>query len=523
MVAHLLRLKLTLLRNGLRRSPWQLVGIVIGGLYALGLVATLIWGLVLLRQADVEVAQTVIVLAGASAVLGWALLPIALNSLDLTLDPARFTTYAIPMPHLLAGLALGGLLGIPGAATALVSLGTAATWFRGVLPVLGALAGAVLGTMTCIVIARVTTSATASLASSRRFKDASGVIAFIPLMLLGPITAGVAQGISSSAGFLPVLAQAVSWTPLGAAWSLGGDLAAGNTGAAAGKFLLACLYLAASVWAWKTLLARALETPAYSGGSSKKGRKLGFFAIAPATPTGAVAARALTYWVRDPRYGGSLIVIPILAVLFLFQSLQSGEPEILMILGPLIAFLMAWSISADVSYDNTAFALHLATGVSGFSDRLGRAVACLVLSVPLVLLLALLPFALGADWNMFPGILGLSFGLLLTGLGLSSVVSARYNVAVPLPGDSPFKKPPGNTAQFMLVQFGGMLILVVLAVPEIGLLIAQAITGNAVFGWINLAVGPILGLALFAAGVRLGGRWLDGRGPEMLAQLSVNR
>ena len=33
MVAHLLRLKLTLLRNSVRRSPWQLVGLGIIGEY----------------------------------------------------------------------------------------------------------------------------------------------------------------------------------------------------------------------------------------------------------------------------------------------------------------------------------------------------------------------------------------------------------------------------------------------------------------------------------------------------------
>jgi ABC-2 type transport system permease protein len=44
-----------------------------------------------------------------------------------------------------------------------------------------------------------------------------------------------------------------------------------------------------------------------------------------------------------------------------------------------------------------------------------------------------------------------------------------------------------------------------------------------VFGWINLAVGPFLGLVLFGTGIRLGGKWLDARGPELLAQLSVNR
>jgi len=127
------------------------------------------------------------------------------------------------------------------------------------------------------------------------------------------------------------------------------------------------------------------------------------------------------------------------------------------------------------------------------------------------------------SWDALPGQLGLSLGILFTGLGLSSVVSARYTVAVPLPGDSPFKKPPGNVGQTLAVQFAGMGVLSLLVLPEVGLLIAQLVTGNAVFGWTNLAVGLMLGLALFGAGIRLGGKWLDARGPELLAQLTVNR
>ena len=119
--------------------------------------------------------------------------------------------------------------------------------------------------------------------------------------------------------------------------------------------------------------------------------------------------------------------------------------------------------------------------------------------------------------------LGLSLGVLFSGIGLSSVVSARYTSAVPLPGDSPFKKPPGNVAQTLAVQFGGMGALLLLVVPETALVVAQFVTGSAVPGWINLVLGPVLGLALFAAGVRLGGKWLDARGPELLAQLAVNR
>jgi ABC-2 type transport system permease protein len=103
------------------------------------------------------------------------------------------------------------------------------------------------------------------------------------------------------------------------------------------------------------------------------------------------------------------------------------------------------------------------------------------------------------------------------------VVSARYTVAVPLPGDSPFKKPPGNVGQTLAVQFAGMGILFVLVLPEAGLLVAQLVTGNILFGWLNLGAGLLVGLALFVTGVRLGGTWLDARGPELLAQVTVNR
>lgn len=523
MVADLLRLKLTLLRNGLRRSPWQLVGLAIGALYALGLVGTGIAGLVLLRHADAATAQTVVVLGGAAAVLGWAIVPIIASAADMTLDPARFTTFAVPMPQLLAGLALAGLIGIPGAATSLVALATVATWSRGIPAAAGALAGAVLGVLTCVVVSKVATAGTAGLASSRRFKDASAIAFLIPLVLMGPILAGLTRGIAASTGFLAELAGIVAWTPAGAAWALGGDLAAGNYWQAALKFLIAAATLAALAWLWKLLLQRALVTPPYAGTAKKKSSGLGFFGLVPATPAGAVAARSLSYWLRDPRYAGALVVVPLLPVLLFFQASQTGFYGILQAVGPLTAFLLAWSIASDVSYDSTAFALHVSTGVRGVDDRLGRAAACLVFALPVVLVFSVAPMFLTGQWQLLPGIVGLSLGVLFSGLGLSSVVSARYTVPVPLPGDSPFKKPPGNVAQTLAVQFGGMAVLLLLVSPEVVLVALQLAGGGPVFGWACLALGPVLGLALFAAGVRLGGRWFDARSPELLAQLAVNR
>jgi ABC-2 type transport system permease protein len=523
MVAHLLSLKWRLLLNGFRRSPLQIIGMAVGALYAAGVVVSCVAGLVALRWADPQTAQTFVVLGGALLLGGWVVVPLVASAADLTLDPSRFTTSAIPMPKLLTGLALAGLVGLPGMATLLVSLATVMTWSRSFAATLGALAGAVMGTLSCVVASKLVTTAVASLLASRRFKDVSSIVFVVPLVLAGPIMAAMIQGVQDGRDYLPGLAETVSWTPLGAAWSIGGEFGAGDPAGAGAKLLIALASLAALGGAWYLLLKRAMVTLPYTGGGSRKAGKAGLFGVFPATPAGAVAARSLTYWIRDPRYAGSLVVVPLLPVLFYFGGTQSGNPELLIVVAPMTAFLMAWSISADVSYDNTAFALHLATGVRGRDDRLGRALACLAFALPLVLLFAAGSIALTGRWEWLPNILGCSLGALFTGLGLASVVSARWTSAVPAPGETPFKKPPGNVTQTLLVQFGGMGVMTVLLLPEIAMVVAQVATGNAVFGWIGLAAGPLLGLALFAAGIRLGGRWLDRRGPEMFAQLANNR
>ena len=60
----------------------------------------------------------------------------------------------------------------------------------------------------------------------------------------------------------------------------------------------------------------------------------------PGTPTGAVAARALTYWIRDPRYAQSLITIPLVpAVLFFWGGFGSNLAIRLVELGAKVTVL----------------------------------------------------------------------------------------------------------------------------------------------------------------------------------------
>lgn len=523
MVAHLLKLKLLLLRNSLRRSTWQLVGVILGGLYGLGLLGLVVAGLIALGTVDLELVRTIVVLGGSAAVLGWLVIPLVASGVDMTLDPARFVTFAVPMRQLMTGLALGGVIGIPGIVTLIAFLTLTLTWIRYPLAAVAALICAVCAVLLCVVGSRLITTAGTALASSRRFKDLSSTIAIIPLVLLGPIFAGITAGFQSSPEFAGDLADILGWTPLGVFVAVPADLAAGAWLTALARFAIGVGTIAVLAYLWHRSLSHALVTPPYNAVTRKGAGHLGLFSRFPATPTGAVAARALTYWIRDPRYAASIVVVPLLPILLWFISGDSGNPFLLNYLGPVTAFLLAWSISADISYDNTSFWLHLSAGVSGRNDRAGRAIALLVFAVPVVLAFTVVPLWLSGSLADLPTMLGLSLGALLTGTGFSSVLSARYTYNVPLPGESPFKTPPGTGFSMLAIQALGWVGLLVLLAPEIGLAIAYLLTGSAVLGWLTLLAGLALGTAVLVGGIRLGGAWYDRRGPELLQAVSVNK
>ncbi|MET1036333.1 MAG: transporter [Arthrobacter sp.] len=523
MVAHLLRLKARLLANGFRRSPWQLVGVIIGGLYGLFVTAMLLVGLFYLGGQGADTVGTALVLAVSATVLGWALIPVVFTGVDLTLDPARFTTFTIPPRQLVTGLLLSGFIGVPGVVTLLLLAGQGLAWRASPAAAVAAVACGVLAAVLCLAVARLTSAAATALTGSRRFREIAAMLLIVPLVLLGPIVSSATAGIESAMAWLPAAADALGWTPLGSFAAVPADVAAGAWATAAVRFALSVAYLAGVLRLWKASLLRALETPPRESGGGKGAEGVGALRLFPATPWGAVAGRALTYWLRDPRYAVSIIVVPLLPVLAVYWSAQSGNFSLLLYLAPVLAILLSFSISADVSYDSTAFALHVVSGLRGVDDRLGRVVACAVISVPVVLVAAVLPPLLLGQTEMLPAVLGVSIGALLSGFGVSSVASARFTYAVPQPGDSPFKTPPGAGVRMMVVQVATMLVMTVLLLPAGALLVAQLVTGDAVYGWWALVVGPLVGAVLFGIGLRLGGRWWDARLPELMQATVLNR
>ena len=257
-------------------------------------------------------------------------------------------------------------------------------------------------------------------------------------------------------------------------------------------------------------------------GTASRVRGAGLLGRVPATPWAAVAARSIIYWLKDPRYAASIVLIPVMLGLLWFNS-GPGEGGPLLFAGPLVAAMMGFTISADVAYDHSAFSLHVLSGIRGRDDRLGRLISLCVVGGALSIAALLFGAAMTQTWHLLPGVIGMSLLGLLGGGGISSVLSARYTYPVPLPGDSPLKTPPGFTFLNVLVQMAVMVLIGAVTMLAGIPLVVQMITGQDLWGWLGLAVGVIGGLGLAWGGVVLGGRWLEARAPELYQQVSSYR
>ncbi|MGG7654718.1 hypothetical protein [Kocuria rosea] len=525
LAGRLVGLKARILVNTLTRSTWVLVGTVLGAAYFVFLLGLAVVALFLLGRQDLSLVRTVLVLAGSAAVLAWWLLPILAARADATLDPARLALLPLSVGQVQWGQALGAVVGVPGALTVVALLATVSSWRSSAAALLAALLCVPLALALVVTGSRCVTALAVGLGRRRRLTELVSLAALVALVLLGPILTGLLSGLERLWDRLPQYAGVLAWTPVGAVWAVPADVAAGRWGSAAARLAVTVLTVVVLVLVWRVAQERALTSTA--GGRTAAPREgaagAGLLDLAPRRPWAAVAARCLVYWVRDPRYSAGLLVIPALAVLMWFSRDPEGGGVFLYALGPMIAALLAYQISGDVSYDNTALHLHVLTGVRGVHDRAGRVLALLVIAVPLTAAGLLLPFAVEGRWQLLPGVAGTALLALLGGAGLSSVMSARYTYPVAPPGASPLKTPQGFTVLNVLVQFVALGLILVLVLPAAVPLLVQVFTGDPVWGWAGLAAGAVLGPLLCWGGIVLGGRWYDRRAPELLQEVAQFR
>lgn len=520
MVSHLIRLRYRLTFNGLRRSVGAIIGAifsVLGYLYmiALAYILTVVVAMTPVDELGYADRGAVLVLVAAIALIAWLVGPIIFSAANPFTNPKNFLPFAIPNKQFIPGVLLGGMVAPTGIGTAVLLLTGAVLWGWHPAAIVAGVLAALLGTVMCVTAMQVLVGLVTNVISKRAVRDALQLIVLVPIMLAGFIIIGAVETIQQFWDILPSVANWVAFTP-GGFMALPWFVAQGHWGLAALHVVVMLGYVAALVVAYGAIINRATRTAGTAGERQREQTGLGLIGRAK-TPMQAVWARALLYWIKDPRYSASLVIV---GIFILFGVLQTTVLDtdflsgLVRILPALIAYMLAFSISADLSYDSTGFSLHITSGVRGIDDRLGRVFALLTWALPLVIVLTVaMTFATGVT-HQLPAWLGLSLGVLCAGSALSAVLSARYIYPVPPPGASVMASPEGGLGRTMVVQTVGMITQIVLSAPVIILAVVAVLTDSQAWGIITLLVGVLYGAGLLWAGVRLGAKWYERALPE---------
>ncbi len=537
MARHFARLKLTLLRSGLRIGGWQqVVGLVASLLLALPLAAGGFLALALLRAASTEVAEIVAVLGFVVLFLAWAVLPLLTFAADSSLDPSRLVLLPLRPRQLAAGLFVASCIGVAPLAT-LAGLAGAVVGFAPAGPgLLVVIVAVLLELALCVLAARALTTALSGWLRSRRVRDLAIVVASLGALTLN-LTLQVVFRVAHPAriadlGWLRSLTRALGWLPPGMAARAmaeagrGGSLAVATAellGAAAAVLLLG--------WWWYASLQRVLTTVEPAGRPRRVADAQmsllprALQRVLPLDQRGAVAAKDLRYFARHPR----LRVLWVTASLFAiavpaFLLLTRNGPRQGAALGALAGLYMLNSAALNqFGPDGPAYWTNVASGSEVRGDLVGKNLAFALPGFALVAVVATLLAAVGGGWAYLPVTLCLAAGALGVLLGVADYVSVRFPFPVPTVSTNLWASSGAGAGCLVgLVQLLAMAVEGALLVP-FGILLGVGIGLWRPALIVLCLAAPPYGYVFWRLGVRLGGEWLEGHQPELLAALSPRR
>lgn len=504
MAARILRLRLALI-VGAFRGPRRHAGRAWLGAAALAAVVVAAGGMLLtLRGASDDAARVVTVLGGAALTASFFLAPLV-SGIEDQLDPRRFAIFGMPAPALALATGAAGLVSIPVLAAVALGVCLVVMWVAHGVPVIVAAVAVILGVLTCSLLARVGMAAAALVLRDRRSRELSGAFAILVIVVAVPASVFLAS--LEWGGEVPTqLMQAASvlaHTPLGAAWAIPALVPAGGADLFwAVVVSLATLLVLAAVWLW--LVAHMVSTAERPVAVRERGG-LGWFAVAPGTPGGAITARSLIYWLHDPRYIANIVIVPVAAVLAVIPPLIAGVPLEVAVLVPLpiLALFFGWLPHDDLAYDSTALWVHIASGVRGAADRIGRIIPVMLIAIPILAIAVPIAISIHGRWAALPAMVGVCASLFLSGLGFSSIASVVAPYAVSHPGDSPFRQPQRSGSRAGTAQALVLIGSLVVSAPVLWWA-WLAITGRVEFSAAALWGGLAIGLVVLVAGVAIG-------------------
>ncbi|MFF1507922.1 transporter [Streptomyces sp. NPDC058326] len=521
------RLKLSLLRNGLKQSGGRtaayIVSIVFGLLFAAGMV--LAFALV---RGSSDAGTIAVLLTGVTA-LSWAVMPLFVPGGDETLDPSRLVMLPLRPRPLIRALFVASLVGVGPALTLFLAFGAALSVAHGTAGVVAAVVAVPLTVAVCVALSRAVAAANIRLLTSRKGRDLallSGLLVAVGIQL---VNFG-AQRLSRPGGLtsLEPAAAVADWLPPAAAIGAVDAASTGDYGSAAARLLLTAAALAALVYWWQRSLVRLMVEPdgstigaASDAGVREKSAGTGLLGrILPGGRTGAVMERSMRYMWRDPKTKASWVTSLALGLIVpLFYAFQgNGSIYWACFASGMLGMLMYNQFGQDTS----AFwmvAQTLSTAADAYAELRARALALLAVTLPYATLVTVLTTAVIGDWSRLPEALGLSFALLGAMLATGAVASAFFPYSIPQ--DSGYKNvAPGQAGLAWISILGGMLTAPLLCGPLIGATVYLHLSDQGSLLWLLLPVGTLYGALLTWAGLKLAAPRTARRLPEILAAVS---
>lgn len=520
------RLKLSLLKNGLKQSGGRTAAYIASVVFAAVFAALLLLGFLLLRgNAN---APTVTVLLAGILALSWTVMPLFVPSGDETLDPSRLVMLPLRPRPLVRALLVASLVGVGPVFTLCVTLGAALALAHGAAGTVVAVLAVPLVVLVCVALSRSVAAANVRLLTSRKGRDLavlSGLVIAVGMQL---VNFG-AQRLSRAGGLSAVepAAEVVGWLPPASAISAVDAAGDGDYAVAAAKLLLTAAALVALVHWWQRSLVRLMVEPDGStvGAAADAGAKdrassglLG--RMLPGGRTGTVMERSLRYIWRDPKTKAAWVTsLAIGAIVPVFNALQgTGTIYFACFASGMLGIQMYNQFGQDTS----AFwmvAQTIATKADAYAELRARALALLVITVPFTVLVTAVTAGMLGAWHQLPEALGVALALLGAMMATGAVASANFPYSIPQ--DSAYKNvAPGQGGLAWISIFGGMLAASLLCAPVIGATLFLHLADHEGLLWLLLPGGALYGALITWGGLKLAAPRLAGRLPEILTAVS---
>ncbi|MEU3345646.1 transporter [Streptomyces sp. NPDC006700] len=519
------RLKLSLLRNGLRQSGDRRAAFIASAVVALVFGALQMAGLIALRgHAHIG---SVTVLGVAVLALGWAVMPLFFPTGDETLDPTRLVMLPLRPRPLVGALLAASLVGIGPLFTVLLLVGCVITVAHGVAASVVAVLALVLTLLVCVALARAVAAANIRLLTSRKGRDLAVLSGLVVAVGAQVVNFGMRRLGSAGLGQLDPVADVLRWLPPSSAVGAVDSVSRGSYGVAVAQLALTAAALAALLALWARSLTRLMTTPdsstlqpvdAPARGRAREGGGLARWL--PDGRTGTAMERSLRYIWRDPKTKAAWVTaLAIGLIVPVFNAVQgTGSPYFSCFAAGMLGIQMYNQFGQDTS----AFwlvALTISAPRDAYVELRARALALLLITLPYATLVTVLTTGLLGEWRRLPDVLGLSFALLGAMLATGAWTSARFPYSIPQEGHK--NVAPGQAGLAFVSIFGGMVAAALLCLPFIALVIWSNVSaGGESWSWVLLPVGAAYGAAITLLGLRLAAPRTAARLPEILTAVS---